>query len=383
MTTSSRRHTEPELLPTPRAPATLHLDVAIQLDEFTLQGTLDIAPGQVLGVVGPNGAGKTTLLRTIAGLTPVSRGTVRLGDDVLDDATTDTFVPVEQRPVSVVFQDYRLFPHLTVTDNVAFPLRSRGAKRAAARSAAQHWLNRFDLASLANRHPHQLSGGQAQRVALARALAASPQILLLDEPLAALDAQTRLDVRGELRQHLADFPGVCLLVTHDPLEALILADHLLVLEDGQVTQLGAPADVARRPATPYVASLVGLNLYRGAVTSADTVILDNGVKLAAPAGTLTGTVLVTFRPSAAAVYLDQPLHGSPRNTWPGVITSVELLADRVRLQVDGPISAYVDVTPAAVADLQLTRGADVWIAVKSTEVDVYPAPAPGAPNSRA
>ena len=156
-----------------------------------------------------------------------------------------------------------------------------------------------------------------------------------------------------------------------------------MLEAGQVTQLGAPADIARRPATGYVASLVGLNLYRGAITSADTVTLDNGVKLAAPGHTLTGTVLVTFRPSAAAVYLDQPLHGSPRNTWPGVITSVELLADRVRLQVDGPISAYVDVTPAAVADLQLTRGADVWIAVKSTEVDVYPAPAPAAPNSRA
>jgi molybdate transport system ATP-binding protein len=358
----------------------LHLDAAVQLDEFTLQGTLDIAPGQVLGVVGPNGAGKTTLLRTIAGLTPVSRGTLRLGDDVLDDATTDTFVPVEQRPVSVVFQDYRLFPHLTVTDNVAFPLRSRGAKRAAARRAARHWLTRFDLASLANRHPHQLSGGQAQRVALARAFAAAPRILLLDEPLAALDAQTRLDVRGELRRHLAAFPGVCLLVTHDPLEALILADYLLVLEDGRVTQLGAPADVARRPATPYVASLVGLNLYRGVVTGADAVSLDNGVRLAAPAGGLTGTVLVTFRPSAAAVYLDQPLHGSPRNTWPGVITSMELLADRVRLQVDGPICAYVDVTPAAVADLALTPGADVWIAVKATEVDVYPAPAPGAPS---
>ncbi len=381
MTDPSRPCSEPGLLRTDKAPGTLHLDAVTQLDEFTLQVTLDIAPGQVLGVLGPNGAGKTTLLRTIAGLTPVTRGTIRLADDILDEAATDTFVPVEQRPVSVVFQDYRLFPHLTVTDNVAFPIRSRGAKRAAARSAARHWLTRFDLAGLANRHPHQLSGGQAQRVALARALAAAPQILLLDEPLAALDPQTRLDVRGQLRQHLSEFAGVCLLVTHDPLEALILADHLLVLEDGQVTQLGAPADVARRPATPYVASLVGLNLYRGAVTGADAVRLDNGVKLAAPAGALTGTVLVTFRPSAVAVYLDQPLHGSPRNSWPGVITSVELLADRVRLQVDGPVSAYVDVTPAAVADLRLTRGTDVWISVKSTETDVYPAPAfsPAAP----
>jgi len=376
VTTSPEQHTEPELLAKPDATTTLHLDGNTQLDDFVLQVTLDFRPGQVLGVVGPNGAGKTTLLRTIAGLTPLTGGTLRLGDEVLDDATTDRFVPVEQRPVSVVFQDYRLFPHLSVADNVAFPLRSSAVKRRDARAAARQWLQRFDLAGLADRRPHQLSGGQAQRVALARALAAAPQILLLDEPLAALDAQTRLEVRGELRQHLSDFAGVCLLVTHDPLEALILADQLLVLEDGRATQLGAPADVARRPATPYVASLVGLNLYRGVIETADTVTLDNGVKLAAPCHGLAGAVLATFRPSAAAVYLEQPLHGSPRNTWPGVITSVELLADRVRLQVDGPISAYVDVTPAAVADLHLTHGVNAWIAVKSTEIDVYPSRTP-------
>jgi molybdate transport system ATP-binding protein len=374
VTTSSGQDTEPELMLKQAAPAPLHLDVVTRIDEFTLQVRLDAPPGLVLAVVGPNGAGKTTLLRTIAGLSPVTDGTVRLGDEVLDDAATDTFVPVEERPVSVVFQDYRLFPHLSVADNVAFPLRSRGAKRAVAAAGAQAWLERFGLVTLAHRRPHQLSGGQAQRVALARALAASPRVLLLDEPLAALDAQTRLDVRGELRHHLSEFPGVCLLVTHDPLEALILADLLLVLEDGRATQLGAPADVARRPATPYVASLVGLNLYRGSISSEDTVTLDNGVEVAAPGHGLSGAVLVTFRPSAVAVYLDQPLHGSPRNNWPGVITSVELLADRVRLQVDGPISAYVDVTPAAVADLRLSHGVEVWVAVKSTDIDVYPAP---------
>jgi len=374
VTTPGRMHIGAEARVSPAPPATLRLDVATVVEEFKLRVKLDVAPGQVLGVVGPNGAGKTTLLRTIAGLTPITGGTIGLGDEVLDDAATDRYVPVDQRPVSVVFQDYRLFPHLSVADNVAFPLRSRGAKRSVARGAAQHWLQRLDLAGLTDRRPHQLSGGQAQRVALARALAASPQILLLDEPLAALDAQTRVDVRGELRQHLADFPGVCLLVTHDPLEGLILADRLLVLEDGRVTQFGTPADVARRPATAYVASLVGLNLYHGAVSGAGTVVLDNGADVAAPNHGLTGSVLVTFRPSAAAVYLEQPLHGSPRNVWPGVISSIELLADRVRLQVEGPISAYVDITPAAVADLHLTHGAEVWVAVKSTEIDVYPAP---------
>lgn len=350
----------------------LHLNFETRRGDFTLQIELDVAPGQVFAVVGPNGSGKTTLLRAIAGLTAISSGAVRLGDLILDDAGTDTFVPVRERPVSVVFQDYRLFPHLSVLDNVGFGPRSSGATRGQARDQALGWLRQFQLAEFSHRRPRQLSGGQAQRVALARALAANPQVLLLDEPLAALDAQTRLDVRSELRSHLEQFLGVCLLVTHDPLEALVLADQLVVLEGGRVTQLGAPADVARRPATPYVASLVGLNLYRGTITRTDTVALDNGATLTAPCGQATGSVLVTFRPSAVAVYLEQPQHGSPRNAWPGVVRNIELLSDRVRLQVTGVMTALVDVTPAAVAELRLTRGTAVWVTVKSTEIDVYP-----------
>ena len=351
---------------------TLHLDANVRVGEFRLQIAADVPAGLVLAVVGPNGAGKTTLLRAVAGLAPVEEGSIRLGDAVLDDAAQGVYVPVEHRPVGYVFQDYRLFPHLSVTDNVAFALRSRGIGRSASRDDVRSWLQRFDLTALANRRPHQLSGGQAQRVALARALVATPQVLLLDEPLAALDAQTRLEIRSELRRHLAEFDGVCLMVTHDPLEALILADRMLVLENGQVTQRGTTAEVAARPATPYVASLVGLNLYRATVTSKDTVWLDNGASLAAPVHDLSGAVLVAFRPSAAAVYLDQPGVGSPRNTWPAVVTNAELLNDRVRLRVEGMITAYVDVTAAAVAELRLAPGAEVWVSVKSTEIDVYP-----------
>ena len=350
----------------------LRLDADIRIGDFVLHIDTTVPAGQVLGVVGPNGSGKTTLLRAVAGLTAVTQGSIRLGDQQLDDAAADTFVPTEHRPVGFVFQNYRLFPHLSVLDNVAFALRSRGMGRADAHGQARSWLSRFDLSALAERRPDQLSGGQAQRVALARALVAEPQILLLDEPLAALDAQTRLDVRGELRQHLVDFDGVCLLVTHDPLEALILADQMLVLEDGRVTQRGTTTEVAARPATPYVASLVGLNLYRGAVTGDDTIQLDSGASLIAPVHGLTGAVMATFRPSAAAVYLERPGAGSPRNTWPAVVAGVELLNDRVRLQIAGMITAYVDVTAAAVAELRLAPGADVWIAVKSTEIDVYP-----------
>ncbi len=163
--------------------------------------------GRSPGVLGPNGAGKTTLLRALPGLTAVAEGSIRLGTTVLDDAATGTFVPAERRPVGLVFQNYRLFPHLGVRDNVAFSSRVGAVPAAATRAARRPYLQRLDLTALASRKPAQLSGGQAQRVALARALAAEPGLLLLDEPLAALDARTRLDVRTELRRHLATSPG--------------------------------------------------------------------------------------------------------------------------------------------------------------------------------
>jgi len=364
----------------PGGPATagaLDLAVSVRRGEFRLDVAAAVAPGEVLGVLGPNGAGKTTLLRALAGLTAVTEGSIRLGDTVLDDAATGTFVPAEQRPVGLVFQNYRLFPHLSVRDNVGFAARSRGARRAETRRHADRFLGQLDLAALADRKPAQLSGGQAQRVALARALAAEPALLLLDEPLSALDARTRLEVRSELRRHLADFPGPVLLVTHDPLEAMIMTDRLLVLEDGRVVQQGTPAEVARRPATQYVARLVGLNLYPGTLTST-----DGQVRLA-DGGSLTATpsdqalvaetdVLVALRPTAIAVHSERPGHGSPRNVWAGTISGLELLADRVRAEVEGQPSALVDLTPAAVADLKLRPGLPVWLSAKATECDVYP-----------
>jgi molybdate transport system ATP-binding protein len=355
----------------------LYVDIAVRRGVFRLDVAITVAPGEVLGVLGPNGAGKTTLLRALAGLVAVTEGSIRLGDTVLDDVSTDTFVPAEHRPVGLVFQDYRLFPHLSVRDNVAFAARSRGAGRSDARRHADVFLGRLDLTGLARRKPDELSGGQAQRVALARALAADPAMLLLDEPLAALDARTRLEVRAELRRHLKGFGGPVLLVTHDPLEAMVMTDRLMVIEEGRVVQHGTPAQVARRPATQYVARLVGLNLYPGTLASADgTVQLSAGGRLsAAPGDPLPAAgsdVLVALRPSAIALHTERPGHGSPRNVWAGTITGLELLADRVRAQVAGDPDALVDLTPAAVAELGLCPGLEVWLSAKATEVDVYP-----------
>jgi molybdate transport system ATP-binding protein len=350
--------------------AGLAVDACVRRGGFTLDVAFTVAPGEVLGVLGPNGAGKSTLLRALAGLTPVTSGSLVLDGAVLDDAATGVFVEPPARPVGLVFQDYRLFPHLSVLDNVAFAPRSRAVRRAESRALAAPWVEAFDLVELAGRKPRELSGGQAQRVALARALAGEPGLLLLDEPLAALDARTRLDVQAELRRHLAAFPGPSLLVTHDPLEALVLADRLLVVEDGRVVQQGSPAEVARRPATDYVARLVGLNLYAGRADG-DEVRLPGGGQFVVAEHGLHGEVLVAMRPSAVVVSTRRPEGASARNTWSGTVVGLSLLTDRVRLDVEGTPSVLVDVTPGSVAELDLAPGREVWLSVKATDLDVY------------
>ena len=355
---------------TPAGSDGLVIDAEVRRGSFTLAVSLRAAAGQVLGLLGPNGAGKSTLLSAVAGLTPVSAGRITLAGQVMDDADTGTFIEASGRPVGFVFQNYRLFPHLTVADNVAFSPRARGLGRRAARSAASYWLGRLGLADLADRKPDQLSGGQAQRVALARALAGQPALLLLDEPLSALDAGTRLDVQAELKRHLADFTGPCLLVTHDPLEALVLADQLIVLEGGRIVQQGAPAQIARQPATDYVAKLVGLNLYSGQADGPEVKLAQGGA-FAVPDRGRRGDVLVALRPSAIVVSAEPPQRSSARNTWPARITGLTLLADRVRLDLEGQPPALADVTPAAVAELSLHPGSQVWLSVKATALEVY------------
>ncbi|MEU9835497.1 ABC transporter ATP-binding protein [Streptosporangium sp. NPDC048047] len=330
---------------------------------FTLDLTLEVAPGEVVALLGPNGAGKTTALRALAGLTGLSRGEI-----VLDGRALHT-LPAESRPVGVVFQDYLLFPHLTALDNVAFGPRCQGVPKAEARRAAAALLERVGLADHAAARPRQLSGGQAQRVALARALAVRPRLLLLDEPLAALDAHTRLEIRSRLRRHLADFDGATVLVTHDPLDAMVLADRLIVIENGVLVQQGAPAEVARRPRTDYVARLVGLNLYRGVAEAGRVRVGELPLHTSEQ---LDGPAFVAFPPAAVALYRSRP-DGSPRNLWQAVVGGIERHGDNVRVHLDGPVTAFADITPAAVADLDLTPGRRVWASVKATETHAYPA----------
>lgn len=350
---------------------TLSLRGRARAGELVLDVEVTVEAGETLAVLGPNGAGKTTLLRTLCGLLPLEAGRVALDDRVLDDPAARTFVPTEARSIGVVFQDLLLFPTLDVADNVAFGLRATGRRRAEARAQAIEWLGRVGLAERATSAVRDLSGGEAQRVALTRALAPAPRALLLDEPLAALDAEVRGTVRRQLRDHLAAHAGPCVLITHDPLDAAVLADRVVVLEDGRVTDAGELTDLVARPRTAWAAELGGTNLLLAQARGATLALAGGGVIAAAePPG--DGPVLVAIRPASVALHRTCP-EGSPRNVWEGTVTAVEGFGERVRVQVDGPVALVAEVTVAAVADLRLAVGERVWTSVKATEVAAYPA----------
>jgi molybdate transport system ATP-binding protein len=343
---------------------------------FTLDADVHADAGEVLGVLGPNGAGKSTLLRALAGLVPLTAGRVELAGEVIEDPAVGRRLAPQDRRIGMVFQDYRLFPHLSARENVAFGLRSAGTPKAEARCRADSWLARLGLTGLEGRRPNELSGGQAQRVALARALSAFPRLLLMDEPLAALDVATRAAVRSELRGQLALFPGPALLVTHDSLDALTLADRLLILDDGRVIQAGPAAAIAQRPGSPYVAKLVGLNLLRG-TAAAGVIQVDGGGLLVTGDSSLTGPALAVLRPSSVLLQTTAPHPSSARNVWPGRLAALETIGDRVRVTIASAPQLLADVTPQAVAEMRLSAGDDVWVSVKATDIDTYPDIYPG------
>jgi molybdate transport system ATP-binding protein len=403
-----------------RAPfGRLRARVALRLGAFDLDVAVAAEPGEVVAVLGPNGAGKSTLLGALAGLLHPDSGEIRLGERVLGG--DGAFVSPEQRRVGLMGQDPLLFPHLTAVENIAFGPRSQGVARATARAAAQDWLRRLALGEFAHRKPAQLSGGQRQRVALARALAAKPELLLLDEPLGALDAQTAPEIRHVLRTHIRAAGITTVLVTHDVLDAATLSDRVVVLDHGRVVETGPTAEVLAAPRSEFTAALAGLNIVAGltlaaakpgesvAIAPVGPVPIGLAPVVGQPGPGQPGGVTVSgfavdeiaagspatavFPPSAVAVYLGPMGAGSPRNLWPATITALQPGPSAIRVRAllgaavdtaagensvipDRPghgagavVSA--DLTAASVAELHLEPGMRVHLAVKATEVRVH------------
>ena len=332
------------------------------------EGWLDLEitsePGTTLAVVGPNGAGKTTLLRAMAGLPASATARVQL------DGRDLGALPPHRRGVGWVPQAGVLFPHLSALDNAAYGVRATGRSRREARATASEWLRRLDVDHLGDRRPSTLSGGESQRVVLARAFAAGPGLMLLDEPLSALDATVRSATRSLLRQHLTSYDGVCLLVTHDVVEAVALADRVLVLDNGRLVQDGTPAEVTRSPRSRWVAELFGWNAIAG-TTSLHGVAVAEGFEVVAAEPLPPGVeALACIAPSAVALHRERPA-GSPRNAWSGRVLEVVPSGSRLRVLVTaegGAPDLVAEVTPAAAAELGLAEGVDVWVSTKATEV---------------
>jgi molybdate transport system ATP-binding protein len=356
----------------------LRAEIELVRGTFELSVEFSVPAGSVLAILGPNGSGKSSVLGSLAGLLDPLRARITLAERVLRDDHVD--LPVHARGIGLLSQDPLLFPHLSTLDNVAFAPRSQGKSRHRAREIAREWLTEVDALELADRKPSQLSGGQAQRVAVARALAGDPDLLLLDEPFAALDVDAAPAIRGLLRRVLrAQHNRTTVLVTHDPLDALALADHVLVLAAGQVVEYGPTREVLSAPRTPFTARIAGLNLITGFADS-DGLRTPEGELIAGiPAdGVVPGEPAVAvFSPSSVAVYPgegQQP--GSPRNTIDGVVGSLEPHGPVIRLRAAGAGWANgltADLTPAAVADLALEPGTGVTLSVKATTVAVHPA----------
>jgi len=347
----------------------LEADIQLRLSRLNLDAAFSVASGEVLALLGPNGSGKSTTLRALVGLLPLAGGRVELDGTVLEDPAQKVRVPPEKRPIGLMFQDYLLFPHLSALENVAFGLRSRGTDKKVAREKASHTMARLGLDGLAEAKPGSMSGGQQQRVAMARALVTDPKLLLLDEPLAALDVSTKTDVRRLLREVLSQSDAANVLVTHDLLDAVALGDRMVVIENGQIVQTGTPAEVTARPRSRYVADLTGVNLLRG--TAQGTLLdLDSGGQLvcASPA---TGPTLAVIAPAGVSVSRQRP-EGQDKNTWPGQISAVDLMGDRVRVRIQGKPEITAEVLPAAVTELRLDDGGELWASVPPAAITVYP-----------
>ena len=347
----------------------LDADVVVTRGDRTIEVALQVADGETVALLGRNGAGKTTALEAIAGVAPLAEGHVALGERRIEN------LPAEQRGIGVSFQDAMLFPKLSVLENVAFPLRARGTAKGDARASAARLLEDLAPDVRPDAMPTTLSGGERQRVALARALVADPELLLLDEPFASVDAAAKPALRAVLRRTLRSFSGPKVLVTHDPIEATTLADRLVLLEDGRVTQVGTPEQVRDRPATRYAAELVGTNLFTGTLEpdeqGAGTLRTDDGTLTVVWPDQLSripvADVRATLSPSEIALHVERP-EGSARNVFHGAIEEIAVTGGRARIRLRTSPALVAELTTGSVERLDLRPGSGVWASCKAVEI---------------
>lgn len=359
--------------------------IDVRLTQRGIDANVELQPGEIVAVLGPNGAGKSTLVSLIAGLIKPDSGRIVVDGRTLVDTDRGVWVPAHQRGVALLAQQALLLPHLSVAANVAFGPRSQGASRAHAAAQATHWLGAVDAAELADRRPAQLSGGQAQRIAVARALAANPSLLLLDEPITALDVAAAPTIRQLLRKVLRHPPRTAVLITHDILDALTLADRIIVLADGKVAEDGSVRDVLSRPRSSFAARIAGINLI-GGIADPHGLTTPTGRRIEGvvdPTCRPGEAAVAMFKPNAVAVHLNPPT-GSPRNQLEVTITALEPLGEQIRVRTtdnpDRSAGPFADITAAAAAELNLAPGNRVHFAVKAGETAIYPAADRPHPN---
>ncbi len=333
--------------------------VILNRDSLTLDVELQLQHGEVIAVLGPNGAGKTSLLHALLGWLELESGWIMVDGEVIDSPDTDSYVPPQHRPFGMVFQDGLLFPHMSVEKNILFGAgKDFNLKPLAESLQANELLAKF---------PSELSAGERQRAAIARSLAARPKVLFLDEPFSALDIQGKRRGRSLLKEALAIGVSGCLIVTHDLVDAFTLADRVMIIEGGKLTQFDVPDRIRSRPGSEWIADLVGWNYYEG-IGEGSVVTLPHGTTIFTAQDDLDGPTSISINPASVSIFKSQP-SGSPRNSWLSSIQNIEILDGRARVSLVGEIDICADITTAAANELRQSISSEVWVSVKATEVD--------------
>ena len=333
--------------------------VILNRDSLTLDVELQLQHGEVIAVLGPNGAGKTSLLHALLGWLELESGWIMVDGEVIDSPDTDSYVPPQHRPFGMVFQDGLLFPHMSVEKNILFGAgKDFNLKPLAESLQANELLAKF---------PSELSAGERQRAAIARSLAARPKVLFLDEPFSALDIQGKRRGRSLLKEALAIGVSGCLMVTHDLVDAFTLADRVMIIEGGKLTQFDVPDRIRSRPGSEWIADLVGWNYYEG-IGEGSVVTLPHGTTIFTAQDDLDGPTSISINPASVSIFKSQP-SGSPRNSWLSSIQNIEILDGRARVSLVGEIDICADITTVAANELRQSISSEVWVSVKATEVD--------------